>query len=186
MKKYILSIVALIMTLVFMPSVRAEEKVPVYVFTKEGCSACASAQEYFTELSKEHKGLFELVVVKAYDSKWKPVSDDAKNLVVSVYDYFKEDSESIATPTIVIGDYHTIGLPNDTTEVYNAIVSLSESEEKTDVVKTLADKLGINLDDISTVEISEKDNSKDGLIIGIIFGVIILGFGGLVLYSRKK
>ena len=33
---------------------------------------------------------------------------------------------------------------------------------------------------------TEEEGLSDGAVVAIIFGILILGFGGLVLYSRKK
>ena len=39
------------MVFAMMPLVKAEETVSVYMFSKNGCSACVSAQEYFENLA---------------------------------------------------------------------------------------------------------------------------------------
>ena len=47
MKKFYLSIITLLLVIMMIPVVHAENKVKVYVFSKVGCTACESAFEYF-------------------------------------------------------------------------------------------------------------------------------------------
>ena len=50
MKKIILSFIATLSMLVMLPVVKADSDVTVYMFTKNGCSACEAAREYFEGL----------------------------------------------------------------------------------------------------------------------------------------
>ena len=176
MKKIFLGLATLMIAFIIMPIVKAQEKVPVYMFTKNGCSACLSATQYFEDLSQSYPDLFELIDIEVFDENWQPVSDDLRNLLVAVYEEFGEDSSSASTPTIVIGDYHTLGLPQDTSIVYDEIVKVSNSEENVDKVKEIADSIGVNLEDIkkaSTSENSEEENKGkyDAIIVIGIFAV---------------
>ncbi len=191
MKKIVLSIVTVLMAFVLMPLVKAEETVSVYMFSKDGCSACISASQYFAELSEDNPGLFELVELEVFDAEWNFVSEDLKNLLISTYEKFGEDTSKAATPTIVIGDYHTVGLPQDTTEVYDAIVA-ARDEAKEDEVKKLADKLGIKIEEIQKAQdnsVVGKDNEGgkyDAIIVIGIFVVLIGGFAALVIAGKKQ
>lgn len=187
MKKIILSVISVLMIFVMMPLAKAESKVPVYMFTKDGCSACISAHEYFDELANEYPDLFELVEIEVFDSEWNITSEDLQKILIETYEKFGEDTSKIATPTIVIGDYHTIGLPQDTSVVYDAIVAAKE-EEKTDEIKKIAEDLNIDIEDVSkTTETpaSEESGKYDALIIIGIFVVLIGGFAGLVIAGKK-
>lgn len=193
MKKVLFSLITFLYLLIGMP-VSAEEQVPVYMFSKDGCSACVSALSYFEELESDYPDLFELKEIVVFDGNWNAVSDDRTNLLVKVYERFGEDSSKAATPTIVIGDYHTVGLPQDTTEVYDAIVDASK--EDADVVKGLIEDLDLNLDELleydetntnmpTTPSTDETGGKYDTIIIIGIFVVLIGGLAGLVVAGKK-
>ena len=188
MKKLIISIVAFLSIILLVPNVYAEEKVPVYMLTKNGCPACEAALEYFTELANENPGLFDLVELEVFDSNWKFNSEDLQNMFLAIYDKIGEDTSAAATPTIVIGDYHTIGLPQDKKVVYDAIVAVRDAKEKVDIVKDLADYMNIDINQIrkgGTVKEEEKSGNYDAIIIIGIFVVLIGGFAGLIIASKK-
>ena len=192
MKKVLFSLITFLYLLIGMP-VSAKEQVPVYMFSKDGCSACISALSYFEELESEYPDLFELKEIVVFDGNWNAVSDDRTNLLVKVYERFGEDSSKAATPTIVIGDYHTVGLPQDTTEVYDAIVDASKDD--IDVVKGLIEDANLNLDELLEYDenntntqdtITDENGGKyDTIIIIGIFVVLIGGLAGLVVAGKK-
>ena len=186
MKKILLSLMTFAIVFMLIPFVYAKEKVPVYMITKEGCPACQQANEYFASLASDYSDIFELIELQVFDSNWNFVSTDLQNMFVAVYENFGEDPTRAATPTIVIGDYYTVGLPSDSDVLKNKIIETYESEEKVDVVKDLAKSLDIDINSIrkeSTNE--EKTNSYDALIIIGVFVVLVGGFAGLVVASKK-
>lgn len=192
MKKLILSLTVALFLFIGVP-VSAKEKVPVYMFTKDGCSACLSAQEYFANLQEEYPDLFELRDIVVFDYNWGEVSEDRTNLLIKIYDRFGEDSSRASTPTIVIGDYHTLGLPSDTDEVYDAIVDARDNKSE-DIVKGYIDELELNLEDLLVYETEDNTNTKndttdgkyDTIIIIGIFVVLIGGLAGLVIAGNKN
>ncbi len=192
MKKLIFSLTIALFLFMGIP-VSAKEKVPVYMFTKDGCSACLSAQEYFANLQEEYPDLFELRDIVVFDYNWGEVSEDRTNLLIKIYDRFGEDSSRASTPTIVIGDYHTLGLPSDTDEVYDAIVDARNNKSE-DIVKGYIDELELNLEDLLVYETEDNTNTKndttdgkyDTIIIIGIFVVLIGGLAGLVIAGNKN
>lgn len=193
MKKTLFSLIVVLYLFIGVP-VSAKEKVPVYMFTKDGCSACLSAQEYFADLQEDYPDLFELRDIVVFDGSWNSVSEDRLNLLVKVYDKFGEDSDRASTPTIVIGDYHSLGLPSDTDEVYNAIIDARDNKSEDIVMKYIND-LDLNLEDLlvyeaqsntSTGTKEETDGKYDTIIIIGIFVVLIGGMAGLVVAGNKK
>lgn len=196
MKKLLLSLITVLALLIALPVSAKDEQVPVYMFSKDGCPACVAAQEYFEELETEYPELFELVEIVVFDGNWNAVSEERQMLLLSVYEEFGEDTSSAATPTIVIGDYYTIGLPKDTNEVYKAIENVRDSKEKIDVVKELVEEAELDLEDLEKYDAnnnnqntSNTNESTDGkydtiIIIGI-FAVLIGGFAGLVILGKK-
>ncbi len=185
MKKIIVSIVAFLTLIMFLPTVSAEtSKVPVYMFTKDGCSACLSAKEYFENLAAEEPDLFELIEIEVFDYEWNAVSKDLQKLLIAVYEEFGEDTSRASTPTIVIGDYHTVGFPQDDSLVEEAIRTASESETKVDKVSELMEELNITLEPQEENK-TEDTNKYDTIIIIGIFVVLIGGIAGLVIAGKK-
>ena len=184
MKKAILSIFTLIVILLGMPKVLASEKVPVYVFTKNGCSACQKAFQYFDDLQKKNPDLFDQYIIEVYDGKWNVKEDSLYDILIATLTRLNGDTVKIATPTIVIGDYLSVGL-NNQTEIYNKIVEAQEkpSDEKVDIVKEEADKLGVDLEKYKKVP--EETSSLEIIIIVGIFVILIGGFVGIIVISKK-
>lgn len=191
MKRIILSLIAVLGLISVMPVSAEEAKVPVYMFSKDGCSACIQAEEYFDNLKSEYPELFEVYEIVVFDENWQAVSNDRTELLIDVYERFGEDSNKAATPTIVIGDYHTLGLPPETEEVYNAIMAVKNSKEPVDEIKKLINESELNLedllvyDDMPTVEEEETGGKYDTIIIVGIFIVLIGGFAALVIAGKK-
>ena len=194
MKKLLLSVIAILAFACLLPVVKAESNVTVYMFTKDGCPACASALEYFNGLLADDPDSFKLVDLEIFDSEWNEVSEDAYNLMINTLDHFGEstDPKDIATPLIVVGDYHTVGLPQDTSVVEDAIKDAKKAKEEVDVVKQIADEEKINYQDFVKVENENTNDSEqqkpgkyDAIIIVAIFVVLIGGFAGLVVLGKK-
>ena len=186
MKKIILGITTIIIALIMLPLVKAE-KVPVYMFTKEGCPACESAFEYFDELEKEYPDLFQQYRIEVFDYNWNIVDSHLSDLLISVLSITNNDTTRFQTPTIVIGDFLTRGIPQDTSIVYNAIIEARDAEEKVDIVKDEAEKAEVDLQQfIKKEDAKNKESGKyDTIIIVSIFVVLIGGFIGLVVISKK-
>lgn len=190
MKRILLGVITFLVCICMLPVVKADSKVTVYMFTKDGCPACAKALEYFNGLLKDDSDAFELVDLEIFDSEWNEVSEDAYNLMIDTLDHFGESTEpkDIATPLIVIGDYHTVGLPQDTSVVEDAI---KDAKKEDDVVKQIAEDNKINYQDFVKVENEnasnneEKSGKYDAIIIVAIFVVLIGGFAGLVVLGKK-
>ncbi len=201
MKKYIVLLIALFGLFAFsnvkaskvdLPEVTNHEKVKVYLFRGEGCSHCYDFLTYFVNNYKDYSDYFEIV---AYES-WKDA--DNQKLMLALKKQVKTD-EDTSVPFIVVGDdYYTLGF-SDTIgeEIISEALKAYEDDEYTDLVaKTIKDnKISANSETLQEAASSEgikvaDDESEDkkisdGVIVAIVFGVIILSFGGLVLISRK-
>lgn len=193
MKKVLLSLIAVLCLLLALPVSAENEKVPVYVFSKDGCPACVAAQEYFDELEESYPELFEVIEIVTFGPKWEMVSEDRQELLISIYEHFEQDTAKIATPSIIIGEYFTQGLPGDTDEIYNEIMKVKNSKNKVDVVKKIVEENKYNLEDMQKYDPSiflevdeESETGKyDTIIIIGIFAVLIGGFVGLIMVGKK-
>lgn len=208
MKKYIVLIIAVLGLLIIpnvsaakreLPEITDHEKVKVYLFRGEGCPHCQDFITYFIDVFKDYEDYFEIVSYEA----WKDTNN--QKLMYAVKKIVGEE-ENVAVPFIVVGnDYHLLGFGSDSGEKiidealkayqdkkYTDIVAKAMSDEKlsgkSETIVKAAYNEGIKvkkeyLEEEGLVE--AKKGLSDGVIVGIVFAVILLGFGGLVLISRK-
>lgn len=192
MKKILISLIIVCLLIMHIPVVKAENKVKVYMFTKSGCPACETAYDYFNGLLSKEPELFELVTLQVWNGEdkngqWILASQDLLDLMRSSLDYFGEDNNRLATPTIAIGDYLQIGASN-LNDFYDRIIKYRDSENPVDVIKNLADKQNIDIDKLKEVTENEETPSKnydEYILIGI-FVFLIGGFAALVTFGKKK
>ena len=213
MKKYIILIIA-VLGLLIIPNVSAakidlpektdHEKVKVYLFRGAGCSHCYDFLTYFVDVFKDYEDYFEIV---SYES-WKDSTN--QKLMLAVKKVVGEE-ENAAVPFIVIGkNYHLLGFgANSGEEIINEALKAYQDKKYTDIVaKAIKDEkitpnaqtvakaansegIKVKSEYLEEEGITEENNMKtkkglsDGVVIGIVFAVILLGFGGLVLISRK-
>lgn len=203
MKKFIVLLVT-VFGVLFMSNVKAQnielpektdhEKVTVYLFRGAGCSHCYDFLEYFAKNYAGYEDYFEIV---AYES-WNNTTN--QKLMLNVKKLVGE-KENTSVPFIVIGDnYHLLGFGADSGEEiiktaleeyqnnsYTDIVTKSIKDNKieptAETLKKAAESEGIAIKEDKT----NKDTGlSDTVVVAIVFGVIILGFAGLVVLSRKK
>lgn len=213
MKKYIILIIA-VLGLLIIPNVSAaktdlpektdHEKVKVYLFRGAGCSHCYDFLTYFVDVFKDYEDYFEIV---SYES-WQDSTN--QKLMLAVKKIVGEE-ENAAVPFIVIGkNYHLLGFgANSGEEIINEALKAYQDKKYTDIVaKAIKDEkitpnaqtvvkaansegIKVKSEYLEEEGIAEENNMKtkkglsDGVVIGIVFAVILLGFGGLVLISRK-
>ena len=182
MKKYIILIIA-VLGLLIMPNVNAakislpektyHEKVKVYLFRGEGCSHCYDFLSYFVDVFKDYEDYFEIV---AYES-WKDSAN--QNLMLAVKKAVGEE-ENVAVPFVVIGDdYHLLGFGDNSGE------EIITPNPQTVARAAYSEGIKVKKEYLEEEGIKSKSGISDGVVIGIVFAVILLGFGGLVLISRK-
>lgn len=201
MKKVLLSILVAL-CLVVMPSAKADEELPVitdhekvivYLFRSSTCSHCRDFLEYFSENYYDYRDYFEIVSYEV---------SDASNyeLMLAVKEQMGESDDG-SIPYIVIGNsFDQLGFGTDGSEIIEEALKAYEDESYVDYVSQIANAEGIEPSADTLVEAAAdhgfsvvgfsddeaESGISDAVVVGIIFGVLVLGFGGLVLYSRKK
>lgn len=202
MKKVVLSIVVALCLLIMpnakadedLPTITDHEKVTVYLFRASGCSHCQDFIEYFADNYYQYQDYFEIVT-------YEVSSADNYNLMLAAKERNGQEEDG-SVPYIVIGNtFDQLGFGTDGTEVIEAALAAYEDVSYSDVVKEIikdedlnpsatsleeaADYYGFDMAGFDNNSAEEKGLS-DGAVVAIIFGILILGFGGLVIYSRKK
>ena len=207
MKRVILSFIAIVSMLVMMPIAKADSDVTVYMFTKNGCSACEAARTYFEGLLEKDKDAFKLVNIEVWcgddltdpnNPQWILGSEDAYNLLMAAVEHYKLDANQLGTPVIAIGNYASIGFnTNDPSDITDAINKAKKSKKEVDVIKDLAKENNIELSSVikdfgvqscdkTTADTTKSSGKYDAIIIVAIFVVLIGGFTSLVVLGRKK
>ena len=201
MKKVFLSaLVAL--SLLIMPNVQAaedlptitdHEKVTVYLFRSNGCYHCEDFIEYFAENYYQYQDYFEIVT-------YEVSTEDNYYLMLDAKERNGEEADG-SVPYIVIGNtFDQLGFGTDGSSIIEAALEAYEDVSYSDLVQEIiedegyeptatsledaADYYGFNMVGMDGNE--PESGLSDGAIVAIIFGILILGFGGLVIYSRKK
>ena len=200
MKKVFLGILVAL-SLLIMPNVQADddlptitdhEKVTVYLFRSSGCGHCQDFIEYFAENYYLYQDYFEIVTYEVSDKTNYELMNLAKE---------RNGEDRDGVPYIVIGNtFDQLGFGTDGTEVVDAALAAYEDVSYADLVQEIIEEEGLEPTETSLeaaadyygftmVGMNGEDPNaglSDGAIVAIIFGILILGFGGLVLYSRKK
>lgn len=176
MKKFVLLIMVLCMTILMPLNVLAEtrevkeemakEKINVYIFWGNGCGYCEAAINFFESIEDEYGKYFNLVKYEVWYEK------DNNTLKENVAAYFGDDVTGV--PYIVIGDETFGGYAEEYNEdLKEAIVDAYEDDDYIDVVAK-----------VNAGEVETKSNYDTLIVIGI-FAVVIGGFGALIYFSRK-
>lgn len=199
--KKVLLVFLVALSLLIMPNVQADddlpvltdhEKVTVYLFRSSGCGHCQDFIEYFAENYYLYQDYFNIVTYEVSNSENYELMELAKE---------RNGEDRDGVPYIVIGNtFDQLGFGTDGTEVIQAALEAYEDESYSDLVAQIIEEEDINPSETSLEDAAsyygfkvvglngEDPNAglSDGAIVAIIFGILILGFGGLVLYSRKK
>lgn len=214
MKKYIIAtLIALFM--VTIPSVKAitkpevtdHEKIKVHVFWASWCPHCHDLIEYFSDKYNEYEDYFEIVTYQVDAGGQRTSNQKNSSIMAAVEEKLNESITDSAEklgggiPLTVIGDnYYLSGFGSDGTEIIEKALEEYQNANYKDLVSDIIKANNLEADnkpfqeacitaDIPCVGVEKTVKAKkvsDGVVAGIIVGVIVLGFGGLVVYSRKK
>lgn len=195
MKKFLNIIICLIAVFAFSSNVFAKgntttttnessnetKVVNVYIFTKDGCSHCAEAKEFFAELSedKTYGKMFNLVVIQVYDSEWN-ADEDNMAVMTEVAELFGDEVSGV--PYIVIGNEYSVNGYAESLddEIKKAIKTAYKNDEYEDVVAPLAAQYA------AASATTEEEKKDDTVAIIIVMVVAIASIGLPIYFSRKK
>ena len=202
MKKVFLGVLVAL-SLALMPNVKAaeddlpvitdHEKVTIYLFRSKTCGHCHDFLEYFAENYYKYQDYFEIVTYEVSNA-------DNYELMTTVKERMGEEVDG-SIPYIVIGNnFEQLGFGTDGTDIIEEALNAYEDESYVDYVNQIIEEENLDPAETSLEEAASEIGASvvglngedpdaglsDGAIVAIIFGILILGFGGLVLYSRKK
>lgn len=198
MKKFLVVLVT-VLSIFLMPSAEAKinlpektdhEKVKIYLFWSSTCSNCHNLMKYFANKYQDYTDYFEIVTYQVNNDK------NNSSLASTIAEQVGEKPGYV--PLVIIGNtYHVLGWDDSLGEIITKeALKAYEDENYTDIVaKEINDnKLEVSEKsfaaacDVANIKhgLSAKDKIDSKFVIGFIIGVVILGFGGLVILSRKK
>lgn len=161
-----------ILFLMFIPSIKAEEKVNLYLFYGDGCPHCAKEKEFLSDLQKTYKNLEITTYEVWYDEDNSKLLDKVKNA-------FNNDSKYV--PFTVIGTKVYIGYnDNIASQIESAVAYYSENKAR-DVVYEVINDIEVKdiVEDVITdtnkfnVPILGNINAKD---VSLPILAVVIGF----------
>lgn len=132
MKRYVISMIVVLMVLLLPGVVQAREKTTLYLFFGNGCPHCADAKTYLASIQSEYPKM-EVIGYEVFD-------DDANaTLWQSVKKTLKSDSQGV--PFIVIGERYLTGFAEYRKADITAALDyyLAHPNEYVDVVAAVKD-----------------------------------------------
>lgn len=198
MKKFLVVLIT-ILSILLMPSVEAKinlpektdhEKVKVYLFWSSTCTNCHNLMKYFANKYQDYTDYFEIVTYQ--------VNSDKNNSSLASTIAKQVGEKPGYVPLVIIGNtYHVLGWDDSLGEtIIKEALKAYEDDSYTDIVAKEINDNKLEVTEKSFTEacdlvnikhgVSAKDKIDTKFVICFIIGVVILGFGGLVILSRKK
>jgi glutaredoxin len=183
MKKIIISIIT-IMLLILPINAKAESnEVTIYMFRSTQCNHCEDALEY---LNENKDSIPEGVKLKTYQVYQNSNNIKLLEQIQKDLNFDKDDIGSI--PLFIIGEEYIFGYsgPADIKKAFNLAEEAKNDSEYKDIVKETISKLSLKDDYMMLDEIFSEPSKVATMIVFGIFGAIVLGFGAMIIFSRKN
>ena len=183
MKKIIISIIT-IMLLILPINAKAESnEVTIYMFRSTQCNHCEDALEY---LNENKDSIPEGVKLKTYQVYQN--SNNIKLLEQIQKDLNFEEKDIGSIPLFIIGEEYIFGYsgPADIKKAFNLAEEAKNDSEYKDIVKETISKLSLKDEYMMLDEIFSEPSKVATMIVFGIFGAIVLGFGAMIIFSRKN
>lgn len=179
MKKLLFS---LLLMFCFISGVKAQD-VTLYLFRGSTCGHCEEAINYFNNHKDEIPSNVKFVTYEVFDNKTNATLFDKVSDKVNVP---KKDKNNV--PFFIVGSNYEIGYggPADFNSVINMASTVADSKEYTDIVSETIKENQINAKSMNLEQLFPEPNKVVTIIVYVIFGVIVLGFGAMIIFSRKN
>lgn len=179
MKKIIFSFLLMIC---FISNVKAQN-VTLYLFRGNTCPHCEEALKYINNHKEEIPENVTFLTYEVYKNKENSKLLDEVGKKVNVPE---KDQGSI--PFFIVGDSYYVGYSGaaDFKKVIEFALAEAEAEDYKDVVKeTIKDK-ELNVKSMTIEQVFPEPNPVVTIVVYSVFGIIVLGFGAMILFSRKN
>ena len=188
MKKILLIVLSVLLFVPF--TIKAEEKLKIYLFEAGDCPYCEAQKEYFRTI-KGYGETFEVITKQLYIDHidWEPGKD--YDLGVKVASEFNalgfDDASYEATPFVVISDiYAAAGYNNNLEDIVNYAIG----EGDKDAVACIENggenciRETVSAFDTSSSETKEDVKYGTGSIVSSVVVILVIVF--IIIYTTKK
>lgn len=184
MKKIILSLI-MVLTLILPITAKANTKndVTIYMFRGNTCPHCEEAIKYLKEHQEEIPKDVKFITYEVYDNAQN------NNLLKKLEENFNFEKDDIGSiPLFVVGSEHILGYSgaSDLKKVFALAEEAKNSESYEDLVAKEIKDSNFKVNSISLDKLIAGPNKIVTIIVFCIFGAIVLGFGAMILFSRKN
>ena len=180
--KRILLILLLITSMCILPKdVNAADTITVYLFRGDTCQHCEEALEYLDNHRDIIPDNVELVTYEVYRN------DANATLMDTVADTLEVDkTKNYGTPFFVVGNEYVKGYGTGTwEELFDMAENYASNGEYEDIVaKTISDK-NMDVEAITFEDLYSEPNPVVTIIVYSVFGIIVLGFIAMIVFSRR-
>ena len=186
MKKVLLTILVLFSFILMPNMVDAKAKVTIHFFRGYSCSHCESAIEYIENHKKDIPEGIEIVTYEV----WKNGNNELLHqALVEKLGVDEDDKDSV--PFLVIGNEYQIGLEGtkaDFDEIIEKASKYLDDENYKDIVEETKKEVKKENKGISFTKtvLNPTISPIVNIIVFTTFGVLIIGFIYLIVFSRKK
>ena len=189
MKKYLLLITMLLVMVLGINNVYALDEVTVYFFRGNTCPHCEESLDFINNNKDKIDAKIKIVTYEVWKNTHNERLHQAVAKAVGV-----PDKSLDSVPFIVVGNDYKIGM-NPTLEELNSVISMANKylngeEEYTDIVSEQAAKLKKENRDLKfkalTIDQLYGNNPVATYIVFGVFGVLVIGFVCLIVFSRKN
>lgn len=188
MKKIVLGLLVLFSFICLPYTVKASDKVTVYLFRGEDCPHCEEALEYMNEHKDEINKNIEIVTYEVWNNKNNSKLQDEVAARLGI----DTKAEDYGVPLIVIGEeyvkgYSGVGSYNKIMEIAESYVNNSEYKDLvSEVAKEMQDNnAGMKFESKELSDIFSEPNKVVTIVVYSIFGLIVIGFIAMMVFSRK-
>lgn len=184
MKKIIFSLIT-IMMLISPIYAKAESKneVTIYMFRGNTCPHCEEALEYLKSHEEEIPKDIKFLTYEVYDNS---KNNDLLQRIEKKLNFKEDDIGSI--PLFVVGNEYVLGYSSaaDLKKVFNLAESAKDSDDYEDIVSKEIKDSNLKVNSVSIEKLIAGPNKVVTIIVFGIFGAIVLGFGAMIIFSRKN
>lgn len=163
--------------------VDAKNKVTIYFFRGSTCSHCEESLNYINKHKDEIDENIEIVTYEVWEN-----TNNEKLHQALVQKLDVSDKSKNSVPFIVIGDTYLVGMNGnkaDLDKVLNMARAYLEDENYSDVVKETILENKFDVKALTLGELYSEPSKVVTIVIYSIFGIIVLGIAGMIIFSRK-
>ena len=182
MKKIFMGILVLFVFICMPNIVQAKEDVTIYLFRGNTCEHCEAALTYINKHKDELPEGVKFVTYEVWKNSANSTLFDEVSKKVEVEDKYRNN-----VPLFVIGNQYIVGYSGitDFTKMIDIAKSYTTDDDYQDVVDATVKELNINVKSMTLEQIFAEPNKVVTIVVYSIFGVIVIGIGAMILFSRK-